>query len=88
MEQERRTVMMFLIATCFAAIITPLLSNMLNLALVQIGEDFDVSAHYLGYVNTAYLLGSVVGMVPVARIADKWGLRKTFRTGLALSAVT
>ena len=88
MDQQRRTILLFLVATCFAAVITPLLSNTLNLALVHIEEDFDVSAHYLGYVNTAYLLGSVVGMVPVARIADAWGLRKTFRAGLVMSALT
>lgn len=88
MMQQRRGTFLFLLAISFAAVITPLMSNMLNLALLQIGDDFDVSAHWLGYVNTAYLLGSVIGMVPVAKMADAWGLRRMFRLGLMLSAVS
>ena len=53
-----------LLAACLAGFITPLLSTMMNLSLVGIGDEFGVGSHELAYVNTAFLLSSVVFMVP------------------------
>ena len=80
---ERRLV---LLAACFAAFITPLLSTMMNLSLVSIGEEFSVGSHELGYVNTAFLLSSVIFMLPLARAADVYGKRRMFIAGLAIVA--
>lgn len=41
-ERERR---MVLLACCFAGFITPLLSTMMNLSLVNIGQEFGAGSH-------------------------------------------
>lgn len=79
---ERRLV---LLAACLAGFITPLLSTMMNLSLVAIGEEFSVGSHELAYVNTAYLLSSVIFMVPLSKLADIIGKRRMFVIGLLVT---
>ena len=84
-ERARR---MVLLACCFAGFITPLLSTMMNLSLVNIGQEFGAGSHQLAYVNTAFLLSSVVFMVPMAKVVDIVGNKRIFMTGVAVIAVT
>ena len=76
-----------LLACCLAGFITPLLSTMMNLSLVNIGEEFGAGSHMLAYVNTAFLLSSVVFMVPMAKFGDIHGKKRTFILGVAIIAV-
>ena len=73
-----------LIAVCLATVITPLMSTMMNLSLISIGEDFGVGSHAQAYVNTVFLLGSVVSMVPAAKFASIRGMKKVFLLGLCI----
>lgn len=84
-ESERRRLR---IACCAAAFITPLLSTMMNLSLDALGKEFSVGSHSLGYVNTAFLLSSVVFMVPLSRMADISGKRRMFLGGVLTIAVS
>ena len=77
-----------LACTVSGAFITPLMSTMMNLALMFIGDEFSVGSHDLGYVNTMFLLGSVIAMVPSARLASIYGMRKVFLLGLVITGVT
>ena len=83
-ESECRTVLM---ACCIAGFITPLISTMMNLSLLNIGNEFGVGSHEQGYVNTAFLLSSVVFMVPLAKFADIHGKKRTFMMGTSILAV-
>ena len=76
-----------LMACCFASFIAPLLGTMINLSLVSIGQEFGVGSHDLAYVNTSFLLSSVVFMVPIARVGDIYGKRRVFLAGVAVIAV-
>ncbi len=76
-----------LIATCVASITTPLMSTMMNLSLIDIGLDFGVGSHAQAYVNTMFLLGSVVSMVPSAKYASVHGMKKIFKLGAFLLMV-
>ena len=78
-DRERHIV---LLACSISAFITPLLSTMMNLSLVSIGEEFSVGSHDLAYVNTAFLLSSVIFMVPLAKVGDIFGKRRTYIAGL------
>ncbi len=84
-DADRRRLLAFTVSGAF---ITPLMSTMLNLALIMIGSEFSVSSHDLGYVNTLFLLGSVIAMVPAARLASIYGMRKVFMAGLAITGAT
>ena len=78
---ERRIV---LLACCLSGFITPLVTTMLNLSLISIGEDFGVGSHSQAYVTTAFLLSSVIFMVPMAKVADIVGKRRTYAVGVAV----
>ncbi len=79
---SNRELMLLLAATTTGVFLSPFTSTMLNLALVSIGHEFSVSSHSLGMVNTLFLLTSVMTMVPVAKVADIYGLKKVFRVGV------
>ncbi|AIZ56243.1 putative multidrug resistance protein MdtD [Candidatus Methanoplasma termitum] len=81
---EMRTL---LIACCAGVFIMPLMSTMMNLALVDMGRFFDVGAESLALVNTIFLLGSVVSMVPLAKISDIVGRKKIFIIGLIITTI-
>lgn len=83
-EKDRRLV---LLACCLAGFITPLLSTMMNLSLINIGNEFDVGSHQLAYINTAFLLSSVVFMVPMSKLGDIVGKRRIFMVGVLVIAV-
>jgi MFS family permease len=70
-----------LIATCTGRFMNPLMSTMLNLALLSIGNDFDVGSHDLALLNTVFFMGSVVFLVPFARIASIHGMKRMFSIG-------
>ena len=83
-ETDRRNV---LLACCFAGFIAPLLSTMMNLSLVNIGAEFGAGSHSLAYVNTSFLISSLIFMVPMAKVGDIYGKKKMFLLGVALIAV-
>lgn len=81
MARVERELRFLLAATCCAAIITPLMSTMMNLALLGIGDEFGVGSHDLAYINTMFLLGSVFAMVPAAKFSSIKGMKKIFIIG-------
>jgi len=83
-KSERKTL---LIASCTASAVTPMTGSMMNLSLPGIGAAFEIGAHSLAYVNTIFLLSSVIFMVPVSRIADIYGRKKIFMTGLVIHII-
>jgi MFS family permease len=74
-----------LIACCAGIIIMPLMSTMMNLALVPIGNEFGEGSKSLAMVNMVFLLGSVIVMVPLARLSDIIGRKKLFISGLVVT---
>ena len=83
-KKETRAVVL---ACCISGFITPLLSTMMNLSLVNIGIDFNVGSHSLAYVNSAFLLASVIFMVPFAKLGDIIGKKKQFVIGLTIMII-
>jgi len=71
-------------ACYISGFIAPLLSTMMNLSLVNIGNEFDTGSHDLAYVNSAFLLTSVIFMVPFAKLADIIGKKKMFIISLLI----
>ncbi len=67
-----------------AGFLTPFDLSGVNIALPQMGAEFSMGAIELGWVPTAYLLASAVFLVPFGRIADLYGRKKVFLTGLSL----
>ena len=82
-----RKLSVLLLAVTLASFLTPFYTSMVNIALPAIGESFAVPAETLAMLSTAYLISSVVFLVPAARIADIFGLRKVFAGGLCIAAL-
>lgn len=86
MSRSQRKIL--LIASCVASAITPMTGSMMNLSLVGIGGEFVVGAHSLGYVNTIFLLSSVIFMVPISKFADIYGRKQLFIIGLIIHMIS
>ncbi len=67
-----------------AAFIAPFNISAINIALPTIGREFLMDADSLGWVATAYLLSSVVFLVPFGKIADIYGRKKIFIVGIII----
>lgn len=66
------------------AFMGPFLISSVNIALPHIQQAFGADAVLLSWVATAYLLSMAATLVPVGRIADRWGRVRIFASGLAL----
>ncbi len=55
-----------------------------NLALPLIGHEFRASAILLGWVATAYSLMAAMVLVPMGRVADIYGRKKVFVSGVVV----
>jgi len=78
-----------LIIACLTAFTTPFLSTSVNIALPTINAEFAVPDQaLLNWLVTSYLLVSAIFVVPFGRIAERYGLKKVFVTGLFILVVS
>jgi len=73
-----------LIVATLSAFLVPFMGSSINIALPTIGKEFSADALLLGWVATAYLLGSVVFLVPFGKAADIYGRKRIFSYGISL----
>src|SRR6056297_2632885 len=90
MKQKKLSVNRYtaLFITAFASFITPFLGSSINVALPDIGDHFEMNAVTLSWVTTIYLLSSAVFLVPFGKLADIFGRRKVFITGVSVVSVS
>mgnify|MGYP002344565382 CR=1 FL=1 len=67
---------------------TTFMGSSLNLSIPAIGAEFDVSAGFLGWVITAYMLTVAAFSVPFGRLADIVGRKKIFMPGVVIFSVS
>ena len=70
-----------------AAFIGPFDASAVNVALPAMGKEFAMNAVSLGWVATAYLLSSAIFLLPFGRLADIFGRKKIYTTGLFVFTV-
>ena len=87
MEYSEKEINAVKYACYISGFIPPLLSTMMNLSLVNIGQDFGTGSHDLAYVNSAFLLASVIFMLPLAKLQDIIGKKKLFVVGLVIICI-
>lgn len=66
-----------------SSFLTPFMGSALNVAMPRIGAELGMSAVFLTWVATSYLLAAAVFLVPLGRLADRFGRVKVFKIGLA-----
>lgn len=79
-------------AALTVAIITsfigPFMSSAVNVALPSIGDEFQLSAVTLGWINTAYLLAAASLLIPFGRLGDIVGRKRIFISGVFILTVS
>jgi MFS family permease len=71
-----------LAVSMMASFLTPFMGASINIALPSIGQQFSMDAISLGWIATAYLLASAMFLVPFGRVADIYGRKKIFTSGI------
>jgi EmrB/QacA subfamily drug resistance transporter len=71
-----------LIIATTAAFILPFQAAAVNIALPTMGREFAIEAVVLGWVATIYFLAIAVCQVPLGRLADIYGRKKIFTSGV------
>lgn len=71
-----------------AGFLTPFDGSAVNIALPTIGAEFSMDAISLSWIATAYLLASALFLVPFGRLADIYGRKKIFESGIAIFAIS
>jgi len=77
-----------LLVATLASFLTPFMGSAINLAIPSIGSQFGCSTVQLSWVVTSYLLASAAFLVPLGRVADLWGRKKVFTTGVILHTLS
>ncbi|MGE5429527.1 MAG: MFS transporter [Syntrophomonadaceae bacterium] len=71
-----------LLITTISAFTTPFMSSSINIALPAIGKEFMLNAVLLSWVASSFLLSAAVFLVPFGKLADIYGRKKLFLTGM------
>lgn len=69
------------------AFITPFMGSALNLSIPSMSAYFSAGAVSVGWVITAYYLSSTALLIPFGKIADLYGKKKLFLTGILLFGI-
>jgi EmrB/QacA subfamily drug resistance transporter len=71
-----------LITSAMASFLTPFMGSAVNLAIPSIGRSFNGTAVMLSWLVSIFLLVTAALLLPVGRLADIWGRKKIFVSGL------
>ncbi len=71
-----------LFVATLASFMTPFMGSSINIALPSIAKEFIIDAVLLSWIPTSYLLTSAVCLVPLGRLADIYGRKRTFLCGV------
>ena len=59
-----------IISATLSSFLTPFMASSINIALPTIGKEFSMSAIYLSWVASTYLLTAAMFLVPLGKAAD------------------
>ena len=82
METVSKNKVLFIVM--ITAFLTPFTSSALTLSLPSMGQDFGAAASELGWVLEIFLLASIVSLLPMGHLADRFGKRRVLLLGAAL----
>jgi EmrB/QacA subfamily drug resistance transporter len=68
--------------------LTPFVRSSINLALPTLAIEFDLSAVFLTWISTIYLLVNAILYIPLGRIGDIYGRKKIFQYGLIIFTIS
>jgi EmrB/QacA subfamily drug resistance transporter len=85
MELNKRAVLITVILTNF---LTPFNGSSFNIALPSIAAEYGLDAVTMSWTSLAYLLTSAMFLIPFGRIADMYGRKRVFLSGITLFSIS
>ena len=73
-----------LVSVLLSSFLTPFMGSAVNIALPSIGADFGLDAVNLNWVATSFMLASAMFLLPMGKLADLYGRKRVFLTGIVL----
>lgn len=73
-----------LVISTMASFLTPFMGSSVNVALPSIGSEFQLNAILLSWVPTSFILAAAIFLIPFGKIADIYGRKKIFTSGMAI----
>jgi EmrB/QacA subfamily drug resistance transporter len=77
-----------LTASVLGSSLAPFMVSGLVVALPAIGNEFSADAVSLGWLTNVFFLSAAVFLVPLGKIADMYGVKKVFVTGIGVYLVS
>ena len=86
-EKKETSKSSVLFVASLTAFMAPFMMSAINIALPAIQREFSVNAVVLSWIVNAHLLAAGVSLVPAGRIADIYGRKKIFISGIFIFTV-
>lgn len=77
-----------LIVGILVSFLTPFVRSSINLAIPVLAIEFDLSAVFLTWISTIYLLVNAILYIPFGRIGDIYGRKRIFQYGLIIFTIS
>jgi len=77
-----------LIVGILVSFLTPFVRSSINLALPALAYEFNLSAIFLTWISTVYLLVNAILYIPFGRIGDIYGRKRIFQYGLIIFTIS
>jgi len=77
-----------LIIGILVSFLTPFVRASINLALPTLAVEFDLSAVFITWVSTIYLLVNAILYIPFGRMGDIYGRKRIFQYGLIIFTIS
>lgn len=77
-----------LIVGILVSFLTPFVRSSINLAIPVLATEFDLSAIFLTWISSIYLLVNAILYIPFGRIGDIYGRKRIFQYGLIIFTIS
>ncbi len=77
-----------LIVGVLVSFLTPFVRSSINLALPALASEFHLSAVFLTWISTIYLLVNAILYIPFGKIGDIYGRKRVFQYGLIIFTIS
>jgi EmrB/QacA subfamily drug resistance transporter len=77
-----------LIVGILVSFLTPFVRSSINLALPALANEFALSAVFLTWISTIYLIVNAILYIPFGRIGDIYGRKRIFQYGLIIFTIS
>jgi EmrB/QacA subfamily drug resistance transporter len=85
MEIDKRAV---LITVSLSSFLTPFSASSFNIALPSIAAEYSLDAISMSWASLAYLLASAMFLIPFGKLADMYGRKHVFLTGIVIFTIS